>query len=307
MSAGDAIEVSKDRFGAVLARRPLREPFAFRGQLRRWLIAGPAVAVFGGLFIAPVAFFFAMSFWQKKAMRLVPDFTFENYVETWEKYAGVIAITLGIALVTAVLTTTIAFAFAYLIRFKVGRLGPPLLFITLLTLFGGYLVKIYAWKAILGKVGILNSALLALGIVDEPLTIFIYNPAAVIVTLTYFLLPLAVLPIYGSLRAIDDETIEAARDVGARPRHAFRDIVFPLARSGTLAAFTLSFLVAAGDYVTPRFVGGPYTAMIGDFIEQQFSLRFDWPMGSAMSFSVLGACMPVVAAAAILLSWSGRR
>ena len=147
MSADDALEVSKDRFGAVIARRPLREAFAFRGQVRRWLIAGPAVAVFGGLFVAPVAFFFAMSFWPKKAMHLVPDFTFENYVETWKKYADVIVITLGIALATAALTTIIAFAFAYLIRFKAGRLGPPLLFVTLLTLFGGYLVKIYAWKA----------------------------------------------------------------------------------------------------------------------------------------------------------------
>jgi spermidine/putrescine transport system permease protein len=307
MRTGKTLELPQDRVAAAIGPRPRRQPIALRSSLRRWLLPAPAAAVFVGLFVAPVAFLFAISFWRKKAMRLMPDFTFENYVETWEKYAGVIAITLGIALATAVLTTTLAFAFAYLIRFKAGRLGPPLLFITLLTLFGGYLVKIYAWKSILGKDGILNSALLWLGFVREPLTIFIYNPGAVVVTLTYFLLPLAVLPIYGSLRAIDDETIEAARDVGARPRQAFRDIVFPLARAGTLAAFTLSFLVAAGDYVTPRFVGGPYTAMIGDFIEQQFSLRFDWPMGSAMSFSVLAACMPVVLAAAAFLSWSGRR
>ncbi len=307
MSADKTVEAPKDGIAEAIHPQLRRRPIALRNNPRRWLLPAPAAAVFVGLFIAPVAFFFAMSFWRKKAMRLVPDFTFENYVETWEKYAGVIAITLGIALATAILTTAIAFAFAYLIRFKAGRLGPPLLFITLLTLFGGYLVKIYAWKSILGKDGILNSALLWLGLVREPLTIFIYNPGAVVVTLTYFLLPLAVLPIYGSLRTIDDETIEAARDVGARPRQAFRDIVFPLARAGTLAAFTLSFLVAAGDYVTPRFVGGPYTAMIGDFIEQQFSLRFNWPMGSAMSFSVLGACMPVVLLAAGLLSWSGRR
>lgn len=307
MSADKSVEVLKGGMAEAVGRRPRRVGSVFRSDLRRWLLPAPAAVVFAGLFVAPVAFFFVMSFWRKKAMRLVPDFTLENYVETWEKYAGVIAITLAIAAATAILTTTIAFAFAYLIRFKAGRLGPPLLFITLLTLFGGYLVKIYAWKSILGKDGILNSALLWLGFVREPLTIFIYNPGAVVVTLTYFLLPLAILPIYGSLRTIDDETIEAARDVGARPRHAFRDIVFPLARAGTLAAFTLSFLVAAGDYVTPRFVGGPYTAMIGDFIEQQFSLRFDWPMGSAMSFSVLAACIPVVLAAAVLLSWSGRR
>jgi spermidine/putrescine transport system permease protein len=294
---------------ASAAAPPWRERRNRRGagDLRRWLLPLPAAAVFVGLFVAPMAFFFAMSFWTKKAMRIVPDFTISNYVDAVEKYTGVIAATLGIAAATAVLTTLVAFAFAYLIRFKAGRLGPPLLFVTLLTLFGGYLVKIYAWKSILGTHGILNSALMLLGLVEAPLPIFIYNPGAVVVALTYFLLPLAVLPIYGSLRGIDDETIEAARDVGARPHQAFRDVVYPLARPGILAAFTLSFLVAAGDYVTPRFLGGPYTAMIGDFIEQQFSLRFDWPMGSAMSFSVLGASMLVVLAVAALLSWSGRR
>jgi spermidine/putrescine transport system permease protein len=160
---------------------------------------------------------------------------------------------------------------------------------------------------VLGKDGILNSALLSLGLIDEPLTVFIYNPGAVVVTLTHFLLPLAVLPIYGSLRGIEDDVLEAARDLGARPRHAFRDIVLPLARPGLTTAFTLAFLIAAGDYVTPRFVGGPYTAMMGDFIETQFSLRFDWPMGSAMSFTILAASAVSVLIASSLLRLVSRR
>jgi spermidine/putrescine transport system permease protein len=213
---------------------------------------------------------------------------------------------LVIAGATAVVTTILAVAFAYLIRFRAGRLGLPLLFVTLLTLFGGYLVKIYAWKAILGKEGVLNSALLVLGLIEEPLTIFIYNSGAVVATLTYFLLPLAVLPIYGSLRGIEDDLIEAARDLGAARHQAFRDIVLPLSLPGMLTAFTLSFLIAAGDYVTPRFVGGTGTAMIGDFIEQQFSLRFDWPMGSAMSFSTFAASAIIIVATGLLLRRSLR-
>jgi spermidine/putrescine transport system permease protein len=274
---------------------------------RRYLPLAPAAVVFAGLFIIPLSFFFVISFWSARAMKLTPDFTFGNYVEAWQKYAGVGAATLGIAFATAMLTTLIAFAFAYLIRFKAGRLGPALLFITLLTLFGGYLVKIYAWKSILGKDGIINSALLSLGLIDQPLTILIYNPGAVVVTLTHFLLPLAVLPIYGSLRAIEDDIIEAARDLGAEARQAARDIVLPLARPGLLTAFSLSFLIAAGDYVTPRFVGGPYTAMIGDFIETQFSLRFDWPMGSAMSFSILAAAALMVGAVGLAMNLGRRR
>jgi spermidine/putrescine transport system permease protein len=307
MGASGSAEVSRSRAAGGVRSWHRRRAHPPSAEIRRWFLPAPAALIFLGFFIAPLAFFFVMSFWTKKGMRIVPDFTLANYIETWEKYSGVIAATLGIAAATALVTTVIAFAFAYLIRFKAGRFGPPLLFLTLLTLFGGYLVKIYAWKSILGRDGILNSALMLLGIADEPLTILIYNPGAVVVALTYFLLPLAVLPIYGTMRGIDDETIEAARDVGARPRHAFRDVVVPLARPGILAAFTLSFLVAAGDYVTPRFLGGPYTAMIGDFIEQQFSLRFDWPMGSAMSFSVLAVSVLVVSSLAATLSWSSRQ
>ena len=108
------------------------------------------------------------------------------------------------------------------------------------------------------------------------------------VTLTYFLLPFAVLPIYGSLRAIREVTIEAARDLGAGPFAVMRDVILPQCGGGLTAAFMLSFLISVGDYVTPRFVGGG-AAMMGNFIENQFSLGFNWPMGSAMAFTAL-AC-----------------
>jgi spermidine/putrescine transport system permease protein len=270
-------------------------------DLRRWWPLAPAAFVYLTAFALPASFFFLLSFWQARAMGIHRDFTFSNYVETWQKYADVIGATLLIAAATAFVTTVVAFAFAYLIRFRAGRLALPLLFVTLLTLFGGYLVKIYAWKAILGKVGVLNSALLMFGVIEEPLTIFIYNSGAVVATLTHFLLPLAVLPIYGSLRGVEDDLIEAARDLGAARHQAFLSIVLPLCVPGLFAAFALSFLIAAGDYVTPRFVGGTGTAMIGDFIEQQFSLRFDWPMGSAMSFTTFAASGLVILAVGLLL------
>lgn len=263
-------------------------------HFRRSAMLAPATAVFAFLFVAPFAFLFVISFWRVKTFRLKPDFTFANYAETFDKYLHPLVFTVAIACAIAVLTTVLAFAYAYVIRFKAGRLGNALLMIALITLFGGYLVKIYAWKTILGTEGILNSALLALGLVAEPLTIFIYNPGAVVVTLTHFLLPLAVLPIYASLRGVRDITLEAARDLGARPARVFLDVVLPQSLPGVSAAFAFCFLIAAGDYVTPRYVGGPYTSMIGDFIEGQFSLKFDWPGGAAMSFSILAACLAAV-------------
>jgi spermidine/putrescine transport system permease protein len=135
--------------------------------------------------------------------------------------------------------------------------------------------------------------LLWTGAIDEPLGILIYSRGAVVVTLVYFLLPFAVLPIYGSMRAIPDDLIEVARDLGATAFGAARDVVLPLSERGINVAFLFSFLISAGDYVTPRFVGGG-ASMMGHFIETQFSFGFNWPMGSAMSFTLLAASLLTV-------------
>jgi spermidine/putrescine transport system permease protein len=262
---------------------------------RRWLPIAPAALVFLGLFVAPLVYFLIISFWSVKARMMRPDLTIANYIATWVEYGDVLVTTLAIAGAIGVATTLLAFGFAYVIRFKAGPLGPLLLFVTLITLFGGYLVKIYAWKSILGIDGILNMALTGIGLIDEPSSAFIYSTNAVVITLTYFLLPFAVLPIYGALRSIDDATMEAARDLGAKPLAVMRDIVIPQCEGGIMVAFTLAFLISAGDYVTPRFVGGG-ASMMGHFIETQFSIGFDWPMGSAMSFTVLATSLLVVIA-----------
>lgn len=252
----------------------------------------PAALVWGGLFLAPLGYFFAIGFWSVRARIMRPDFTLQNYGATFRDYGDVLVSTVLIGLAVAITTTVIAYGFAYAIRFRAGRFGNALMLITLITLFGGYLVKIYAWKSILGRDGIINKALIGLGLIDEPLTVFIYSANGVVVTLTYFLLPFAVLPIYGSLRSIPDDLIEAARDLGASAFAAARDIVLPLSERGIAAAFLMTFLISVGDYVTPRFVGGG-ASMMGHFIETQFSFGFNWPMGSAMSFTLMLASLAV--------------
>jgi spermidine/putrescine transport system permease protein len=252
----------------------------------RWMGVLPALALWVALFAIPLCFFFIVSFWSVRGLAMRSDFTVQNYWAAFRDYGDVLVNTLLIGLVTAFAATTIAYFFAFAIRFRAGPLGNALLFVTLIALFGGYLVKIYAWKSILGRDGIINAALLALGLIDEPLTIFIYNANSVVITLTYFLLPFAVLPIYGSMRAIPQDFIEAARDLGAGPLRAAADIVLPLSEKGLSVAFLMAFLVAVGDYVTPRYVGGG-ASMMGHFIETQFSFGFNWPMGSAMSFSLM--------------------
>lgn len=272
---------------------------------RSWLPLAPATIVFLGLFVAPLLFFLVVSFWVVRARIMRPSFTIRNYIDTFIEYGDVLAATLAVAGLIAVSTTLIAFLFAYAIRFRLGRWGNAFLLLTLVSLFGGYLVKVYAWKSILGTDGVLNKALLGIGLIDQPLTWLLYSVNGVVVTLTYFLVPFAVLPIYGSLRSIKDVTLEAARDVGASPMQVVRDVVLPQCKSGLLAAFALSFLISVGDYVTPRFVGGG-ASLMGNFIETQFSVAFNWPLGSAMSFTTMLATLAVVIAFRQLLEWSLR-
>ena len=261
-------------------------------ERRNWLLL-PAALIFVGAFAVPLSFFLIISFWSVKARIMRPDLTLKNYVAAWTDYYDAMATTLLVALAIGALTTLLAFCFSYAIRFKCGRLEAPLLFLALITLFGGYLVKIYAWKSILGREGILNKFLLGVGVIDQPLDALLYSVNGVIITLAYFLLPFAILPIYGNLRGIRPAAIEAARDLGAGRWAVIRDIVIPQCEKGIVISFTFAFLITAGDYVTPRFVGGG-AAMMGHFIELQFSLGFNWPMGSAMAFTVMTVSLALV-------------
>jgi spermidine/putrescine transport system permease protein len=170
----------------------------------------------------------------------------------------------------------------------------------IVTLFGGYLVKVYAWKSILGADGILNSAMMNLGLIDQPLPWLIYTPGAVVLTLVHFQLPFSFLPIYASLRNLQTETVEAARDlapVADRPPVVIRN--------ADRAEMALPSPSCSRPETMSRPLGGPSTTMLGQFIAIEFSTRFNWPGGAAMSFALLAACLGIVGA--VWLLSSGRR
>jgi len=266
----------------------------------------PAAVIFFGLFVASSVFYFIVSFWSVKLYKLRPDFTFANYAKAFEQQWSVLLFTLELALAVGAITTVLGFVFAYIVRFKAGRYGPTLLFVAIITLFGGYLMKIYAWKTILGNEGVLNTALESLRLIDAPLTFLFYNPGSVIVTLIHFLLPLAVLPIYSSMRGITDIEMESARDLGASAWRTLSDIVIPRCHTGLIAAFALCFLVSVGDYVTPAFVGGTIS-MIGSNIQDMFGRALNPPLGAATSFIMLFASFLIVlAVSALIKSWRPR-
>jgi spermidine/putrescine transport system permease protein len=268
-------------------------------------LLAPAALIFTGLFVAPSVFYFIISFWSVKLYRMQPDFTLANYAKAIEQNWTVLLFTLELAFAIGLITTILGFVFAYIIRFKSGRWGPFLLFIAVITLFGGYLMKIYAWKTMLGSDGAINSALLGLGIITQPIEVLLYSPTAVIISLSHFLLPFAILPIFAALRGISDAEIESARDLGASSFRVLHDVIIPRARPGIAAAFGIAYLISVGDYLTAQLVGGKM-AMYGQLIAPQFGTFFNWPLGAAMSFSVLGVSICVVAVFYLLLSRIGR-
>ena len=263
-------------------------------------LLAPAFAILIGVFAVPMLLLFAVSFWSVRSFKLQPDFTFAAWQRFFTVYGDLTLYTLLIGLAAGLLCTVLGFIFAYAARFKAGRFGDLLLVATLITLFGGYLVKIYAWKSILGADGLMNQALMALGLTDHPLAFLIYSRGAVLVALVHFLLPFAILPIYAALRNVSEATIEAARDLGASAWQVLLRVIIPQVLPGLFSAFAFCFLLAAGDYVTPMLLGGTSGSMLGQFVLLEFSTNFNWPAGSALSFGLLFACLILIALIAML-------
>ena len=277
-----------ERLGATVAAR---ERWSRVAQLV------PVTAFLGLFLLAPLGVFLVYSFWVTRSYQLVSDWTVSNYVDalTSSIYRDLFRKTLEIALIAAAITTAVAYAFAHAIRFHLRRFQEPLLFLVMVALFSGYLVRIYAWRTILGDEGLINSALHRLGIVDQPLSFLLYSRTAAIIVFVNFLAPLAILPIYAALQNVRQEEVEAARDLGAGAFSAFRKVTLPLAWHGVFAAFSLTFIIAAGDYVTPQLVGGTSGSMIGRAVVDSFGITFDWPLGSALSFLTLAFTLALLA------------
>lgn len=292
MSNGDA--------GTSMTGRP-PQPSRGGGAL---LMLSPATGFYLLFFAVPMCSLFVLSFWHAQGFDIVPALSLENYgkIATSPLYRGILLRTIGVGLTTAAITVPIAFALSYLMRFVFQRRAQLILQLILISLFSGYLVRIYAWRTILGKQGLLNSTLDWLGLIDRPLEFLIYSNFAVIVTLCGLLLPLAVLPIYSSMSNISRDHIEIASDLGSRRLHLVRTILIPMALPGISTAFAFTFLLGAGDFVTPSLVGGSRSVMIGNVIADQFrGTGANWPLGAALAFVTVCCVMLIVFVIANLL------
>jgi len=266
----------------------------------------PASAYYALFFIVPMLSLLVLSFWRTRGFDLLADFALDNYAKVAGSplYRWLMVRTVAIGFVTACIVVPLAFALSYLMRFVFERRAALILQLVLLSLFSGYLVRIYAWRTILGRQGLLNSTLQWLGVIDRPLEFLIYSDFAIVVTLTGLLLPLAVLPIHAAMANIARAHIEAARDLGSSRLHLVRTILVPMALPGVRAAFAFTFLLAAGDFVTPSLVGGAQGLMIGNIIADQFrGIGANWPLGAALAFVTMAVVLSIYALVVGALRW----
>ena len=267
-------------------------------DLGRYALLAPLLVSTVLAVLVSLGLILALSFQTVDVTRLFTTPTLDAYAENlgeplfWRLLLRSVLIALAVMAVTIVL----AYPVAYVITFRVRKYKSALLLVVSAPFFTSYLLRIFAWKIILGYNGILNGLLLHLGLIQQPLEYLVYRPSTVVVALTHAYLAFAILPIYVGLERIDRALIEAAADLGAGPIRNFLRITLPLSMPGVISAALLIFVPTVGDYITPTLVGGPDGAMVANLIQSAFGKANDWPAGSAMSVAtMLTVALPLVA------------
>jgi spermidine/putrescine transport system permease protein len=296
-----------NRFRALLLRSE---------ALRGYLLLSPTLIAMFLMLVVPLGGMIAFSFFTQVYFDIDLTPTLNNYWAIIKPGAGntylgipfpfetpIYTILLVKSLLMSFVATTVivlmAYPMAYFMAFRVTK--HKILWLILITVpfWTSYLLRVFAWKVILGFNGVLNSGLISLGVINEPLSFLLYNPTAVIITLTHAWLAFAILPIYVSLEKIDRSLLEAATDLGDNPIERFLRVTLPLSLPGVISSTLLVFIPTVGDYITPAQVGGTSGIMIGTLIQSQFGKANNWPMGAALSIFM----MLVVTAIVCLFLW----
>jgi spermidine/putrescine transport system permease protein len=196
-----------------------------------------------------------------------------------------------IALTIALISTILAYPLAYFLVFFAGERKVTLLTLIIVPTWTSYLLRVFAWKLILGTNGLLNTFLLGLGLIEKASPILLYSRSAVMITLVYVWVPFVALPIFAALERIDRSLLEAAADLGCKSWQAFLRVTLPLSLPGVIAGFFFCLIPTLGEYVTPLLVGGGQGAMYGNLIQDQFMRALNWSMGSVMSLAMLTAVL----------------
>jgi spermidine/putrescine transport system permease protein len=263
----------------------LRRSEATRG----YALLSPALLVLVIGVVIPFCILFAMSFWTREGFGFNTTLTTANYARTVNEpiFGAFLIRSFQVSGIATIATVLLCYPMAYYVAFHVHR--HKMLWIVLMTLpfWTSYLLRVFAWKVILGYEGVINATLIGMGVIEKPLAFLLYSQTAVVITLAHAWAAFAILPLYVSLEKIDRSLLEAAADLGDGPAMRFFRITLPLSMPGVIAASFLIFIPTTGDYITPALLGGPDGAMIGNLIQLQFGAVNNWPMGAALSIVLM--------------------
>lgn len=201
-------------------------------------------------------------------------------------YVEAFASSFRIAATSSLLALLLAYPMAYAIARAREAARLPLLMLVILPFWTSFLIRAYAWTGILNSNGLINTALMKLGVISQPIAL-LHTEFAVHLGIVYSYLPFMVLPIYAVLERLDWTLLEAAEDLGARPFAAFVRITLPLSLSGVVAGTLLVFIPALGEFIIPDLLGGPGTLMLGRVLWTEFFNNHDWPLASALAIVIL--------------------
>ena len=248
----------------------------------------PISVLLVGFFLAPLMVMVLYSLWTMEGFNVVPHWTLVNYVRffTAGMYTAILLKTAAISLLVTILALLFGYPFAYfLVRYVNKKWQILLLVLVIIPFWTSYLLRVYAWMGILGRKGVINQFLMAIGLVHEPLEFLLYNNFSVTLVFLYLYLPFAIITLYASLEKFDFNQINAAMDLGATPWRAFVEVMLPQTKQGVITAFLFIFIPMLGEYITPKLVGGTDGTMMANLIVNLFR-GFQFPAGSAVALSI---------------------
>lgn len=268
----------------VAGERPSR----LRRLLRPLAFMSLPTAVLVFLFLVPMAILAVFSF-EYGDLTGNSGFTFANFTDILSDplYGEIALTTFEIATIAMIAQLVIGLPLAYVLAYKAGKLELPLLLALVLADELNPMVKIYAWRMLLGREGLINSALTSTGIIDQPIDALLFNKFAVIVVLSTSYLTYTVIPIYASMKAVDAGLFEAARDLGAGWFTSFRRVLLPLIAPGIFIALLLVYVPLFTDFAAPTLVGGTSGYMLGNVVSDLVLENGNLNAGAAMSFLML--------------------
>lgn len=248
-------------------------------------LLAPIVLFYGVFLIAPVSFFLIMSVFRYDALLLYrPDLTGENFARLLFDpfYRGIIILTLKIAALTTFFSLLLGYPLAYQLSRTRSAWRGVLLFLVVAPLMTGVIVRTYGWIVLMGSEGLINSLLVWLGIIAQPLKM-LSTETAVVIALVHILMPYMVFPVFSALASQDPNLERAASTLGASRLRTFTEVTLPLSRSGVVMGSVLVFTLSAGAVVTPTLLGGKNVSMLGQQIYDLVLHTLNWPLASAVA------------------------